>query len=69
MLNFLLCTEQDQKEAAALERRRQAEEERRKRIFNPRVRLIGVRVTLFVFILILIVNHKLRMIMKRYKNK
>lgn len=42
MLNFLLCTEQDRKEAAALERRRQAEEERKKRIFNPRVRLIGV---------------------------
>lgn len=44
MLNFLLCTEQDRKEAAALERRRQAEEERKKRIFNPRVRLIGVRI-------------------------
>lgn len=42
MLNFLLSTEQDRKEAAALERRRQAEEERKKRIFNPRVRLIGV---------------------------
>lgn len=43
MLNFLLCTEKDRKEAAALERRRQAEEERKKRIFNPRARLIGVK--------------------------
>lgn len=51
MLNFLLCTEQDRKEAAAVERRRQAEEERKKRIFNPRVRLIGVRISCISIIL------------------
>lgn len=42
MLNFLLATDQDRKEAAAIERRRAREEERKQRIFNPRVRLIGV---------------------------
>lgn len=49
MLNFLLTTDKDRKEAAALERRRAREEERKKRIFNPRARLIGVITHVFTF--------------------
>lgn len=42
MFTFELMTEADRREAAAIDRRRAFEEERRKRIFNPRMRLIGV---------------------------
>ncbi|XP_057663166.1 RIB43A-like with coiled-coils protein 2 [Diorhabda carinulata] len=42
MLNFFITTERDRREAASIERRRAREEERKKRLFNPRVRLIGI---------------------------
>ncbi|XP_060531712.1 RIB43A-like with coiled-coils protein 2 [Cylas formicarius] len=42
MLSFQLMTEKDRKEAAYIERKRIQEEERRKRIFNPRLRVIGI---------------------------
>ncbi|XP_058791408.1 RIB43A-like with coiled-coils protein 2 [Phymastichus coffea] len=43
MLDFeKKCTEQDLKVAAAIERKRQIEEARKARIFNPRVRRIGI---------------------------
>ncbi|CAG9854195.1 unnamed protein product [Phyllotreta striolata] len=42
LTNFLIMTDKDRKEAAALEARRRRDEERRKRIFNPRVRIMGV---------------------------
>ncbi|XP_050298290.1 RIB43A-like with coiled-coils protein 2 [Anthonomus grandis grandis] len=42
MLKFQLMTEKDKREAAYIERKRMQEEERKKRLFNPRVRLIGI---------------------------
>jgi hypothetical protein len=43
MLELQKSTEQDVKVAAAIEKKRQVEEQRKARIFNPRVRRIGVR--------------------------
>ena len=40
----MFALERDEREAAAVERRRMLEEERRARIFNPRVRTMGVDV-------------------------
>ncbi|XP_001607133.1 RIB43A-like with coiled-coils protein 2 [Nasonia vitripennis] len=42
MLDFQKCTAQDLKAAAAIERKRRIEEERKPRIFNPRIRRIGI---------------------------
>lgn len=42
LTNFQILTEKDRKEAAALEARRRRDEERKQRIFNPRVRLMGL---------------------------
>ncbi|OXU28177.1 hypothetical protein TSAR_003628 [Trichomalopsis sarcophagae] len=42
MLDFQKCTAQDLKAAAAIERKRRIEEERKARIFNPRIRRIGI---------------------------
>ncbi|XP_017775784.1 PREDICTED: RIB43A-like with coiled-coils protein 2 [Nicrophorus vespilloides] len=39
MLNFDLMSDQDRREAAAIERRRALDEERKKRIFNPKYRI------------------------------
>ena len=45
MLDFpKQCTEQDRKVAAAIEHKRRIEEARKARIFNPRIRKIGVGV-------------------------
>ncbi|XP_011497805.1 PREDICTED: RIB43A-like with coiled-coils protein 2 [Ceratosolen solmsi marchali] len=42
MLELQKCTDQDLKVAAAIEKKRQIEEQRKTRIFNPRVRRIGI---------------------------
>lgn len=42
MMKFKITTEQDIREAAAIERRRQNEEERKARIFNAKQRILGV---------------------------
>ncbi|KAG7198610.1 hypothetical protein KM043_005971 [Ampulex compressa] len=42
MLKFQTATPEDRKVAAAIERRRRTEEERKRRIFNPRLRKIGI---------------------------
>lgn len=42
MFTFNLVTDADKREAAAVDRRKAFEEDRKKRIFNPRMRLIGV---------------------------
>lgn len=42
MLEFQRCTAEDVKMAAKIERKRRLEEERKARIFNPRIRKIGV---------------------------
>lgn len=44
MFPFQFATKQDLKESARIERRRAMEEERKKRIFNPRIRQIGVEI-------------------------
>ncbi|CAD7091253.1 unnamed protein product [Hermetia illucens] len=42
MMKFKITTEQDIREAAAIERRRQNEEERKARIFNAKQRILGL---------------------------
>ncbi|XP_066257088.1 RIB43A-like with coiled-coils protein 2 [Euwallacea similis] len=42
MLKFQLMTEKNRREATYIERRRIQEEERKKRLFNPKLRLIGI---------------------------
>lgn len=46
MLKFQQVTSEDRKLAVSIERKRLLEEARKSRIFNPRVRKIGVRITI-----------------------